>query len=190
MSRQTQIYLLLALFAVLCLVGYYEYGPSSGPSLTGVTAADTAFQPLDVQEPGLRTDELDKIRKLEYAGSHRNIFLATPPPPTPTATAAAAEAKIVGDPFPKVPPPPPPVQVPAEFFGYATQKSSGRRVAFFSAGDDVLVVAEGDKFLGNFRLVHIGNESADVEQISDGRHATVQLTQPPDQNAGAGGGNQ
>jgi hypothetical protein len=184
MNQQRQIYLLLALFAVLCLVGYYYYGPSSGPAFSGVTAADTKFEPLDVQEPSLRMDELDKIRKLEYAGSHRNIFVATPPPAA-AAVGKQAEAEkrtFIGPVFQ----PPPPINVPAEFFGYATQKSSGKRVAFFSAGDDVLVVAEGDKFLGNFRLVHIGNESADVEQVSDGRHTTVQLTQPPDQNAGAG----
>jgi hypothetical protein len=184
MNQQRQIYLLLALFALLCLVGYYYYGPSSGPSFSGVTAADTTFQPLDVQEPSLRMDELDKIRKLEYTGSHRNIFVATPPPPPPTIAqqAEAAKRTFIGPIYQ----PPPPINVPAEFFGYATQKASGKRVAFFSAGDDVLVVAEGDKFLGNFRLVHIGNESADVEQVSDGRHTTVQLTQPPEQSGGAG----
>jgi hypothetical protein len=44
------------------------------------------------------------------------------------------------------------------------------------------VFAEGDKFLNTFRLIHIGNESADVEEISSGRHATVQLVEPPDQS--------
>ena len=39
--------------------------------------------------------------------------------------------------------------------------------------------AEGDTFLNRFRLVHIGNDSADVEEISTGRHATVQMVQPP-----------
>lgn len=189
MNQKTQIYLLVALFVVLCLVGYYYYGPSSGPAFPGVTAADTTFQPLDVQEPSLRMDELDKIRKLEYTGSHRNIFVAGAPPPSPTQAAKQAEAekKLFVGPIYQAPPP---ITVPAEFFGYATQKSSGKRVAFFSAGDDVLVVAEGDKFLNSFRLVHIGNESADIEQISDGRHTTMPLTQPPDQNAGAGAGNQ
>jgi len=186
MNQQRQIYMLLVLVALLCLVAYY-FWPSSGPAFSGVTAADTSFQPLDVQEPSLRMDELDKIRKLEYTGSHRNIFVATPPPPQAAAgkPAGAPETAFVGPKYQA----PPPINVPAEFFGYATQKSSGKRVAFFSAGDDVLVVAEGDKFLGSYRLVHIGNESADIEQISDGRHTTMPLAQPPDQNSG-GAGNQ
>jgi hypothetical protein len=57
-------------------------------------------------------------------------------------------------------------------------------VAFFTSGDDVLVVAEGDKFLNNYRLLHVGNESAEVEEISSGRHQTMPLVEPPDQGTG------
>ncbi len=60
-----------------------------------------------------------------------------------------------------------------------TRSASGRRVAFFTSGDDVLVVAEGDTFLGRFRLVHIGNDTADVEELGTGRHTTVPMVQPP-----------
>jgi hypothetical protein len=148
-----------------------------------VLAADTKFEPLDVQEPSLRLDQLDRLRKLEYSGSHRNIFVAGAPPlPKPAVGEAAADVRpFIG---PRLPPPPPPLQIPAEFFGYASQTKSGKRVAFFTSGDDVLVVAEGDKFLTTFRLVHIGNESAEVEEVSTGRHAMVPLLEPPD----AGGG--
>jgi hypothetical protein len=183
MSQRTQIYLLIRLTALLAfVVYYYEFGQSSVPGVTGVLAADTKFEPLDVQEPSLRIDELDRLRKQETSGSHRNIFVAAPPPPPPQTPAQIEASKIfVG---PKLPPPPPPLQVPAEFFGYASQTASGKRVAFFTSGDDVLVVPEGDKFLNNYRLVHIGNESADVEEVSSGRHQTMPLVQPPDQGAG------
>jgi len=48
-------------------------------------------------------------------------------------------------------------------------KSSPRRLAFFLNGDDVIVVQEGSVFLSRFRLDKIGNDSADVEEISSGR---------------------
>jgi hypothetical protein len=181
MSQRTQMYVLAGLFILLGVVVYVYFFKTSVPGLSGVLAADTKFEPLDVQEPSLRLDLLDRLRKLEYTGSHRNIFVAGPPPIAKPEAGAAAE----GRPFigPKQPPPPPPLQIPAEYFGYASQPTSGKRVAFFTSGDDVLVVAEGDKFLNVFRLIHIGNESADVEEISTGRHATVQLVQPPDQGA-------
>jgi hypothetical protein len=180
MTRRTQLYVLAGLMALLVVVFFYEFR-SSGPGLSGVLAADTKFEPLDVQEPSLRLDQLERLRKLEYSGSHRNIFVAgVPPPPKPIAGEAAAVAQR-----PIGPLPPPPVQVPAEFFGYAAQTKSGKRVAFFTSGDDVLVVAEGDRFLNTFRLIHIGNESAEVEEISTGRHAMVPLVQPPDQSGAA-----
>jgi len=183
MSQRTQVYVLAGLAVLLAFVAYMYAFRTSVPGLPGVLAADAKFEPLDVQEPSLRLDQLDRLRKLEYSGSHRNIFVAgVPPPPKPTAAQAAAAAAAARPPVgPQLPPPPPPLQIPAEFFGYASQSKSGKRVAFFTSGDDVLVVAEGDKFLNTFRLVHIGNESADVEEISTGRHATVALVQPPAQ---------
>lgn len=146
-------------------------------------SADAKFVPLSVQEPQLRLDLLAKLQKETTLPAHRNIFNATPPPPELTpAQKAAAEHQYPGVPLPPVPPP---VQVPGEFFGYAVRPApAGRRFAFFKNGDDVFVVAEGDRFFNNYRLIHIGNDSADVEEISSGRHARIAMVQPP---IGAGG---
>jgi hypothetical protein len=181
MSRRTEIYLLVGLAIVLGLVLYYSKtgAESGGP---GVFAEDSKFLPLDVREPRLHTELLDRLRKLQYLGTHRNIFVAQPP----LSAQAAAQQQKAPDPFvgPRLPPPPPPLQVPAEFFGYETRPASGSRTAFFTSGDDVLVVAEGDTFLGRFRLTHIGNDSAEVEEIATGRHSTVPMVQPPAQAGG------
>jgi len=180
MSRRTELYMLGALLVLLVgLLYFMNRGPS--PGAPGVVAADGKFQPLEVHEPQLRLDLLAKLQTLEYSGTHRNIFIATPPPPpTPVGQQPnQAPRQIVG---PMPPPPPPPLQVPAEFFGYESIPKSGKRVAFFTSGDDVLVVPEGDTFLSRFRLIHIGNDSADVEETSTGRHTTVQMVQPPPEN--------
>jgi hypothetical protein len=176
MSKRSEIYVLGALLAVLVVVLYFYVGRGHSSSTPRVVTADTKFHPLDVQEPQLRVDLLAKLQKLEYTGSHRNIFVAEPPPPPKQAHVEEAAARFIG---PEKPPPPPPVQVPGELFGYASEPTTGHRVAFFTEGDDVLVVAEGATFLGRFRLVHVTDNSADVEQISDGRHATVPMVQPP-----------
>jgi hypothetical protein len=166
MSRRVQLYLLGGLVALLAVVLYFSLRGSS-TTVPGVFAADSKFAPLDVQEPQLKLDLLEKLRGLEYSGTHRNIFLSTPPPP-PVVVAP----KPTGPPPPPVPPP---LQVPAEYFGYATQPRAGRHVAFLTSGEDVLVVVEGDTFLNRFRLVHVGNESLDVEEISTHRHATLPI---------------
>jgi len=173
MWRRMEIYLLAGLLILLAALLYFT-NRSPVPGLPGVLDADTKFQPLDVQGPQLHLDLLEKIQKLEYSGSHRNIFVAMPPP-IPKAPEPPAQPPFVG---PTVPPPPPPLEVPATYFGYASQSRTGKRVAFFTSGDDVLIVAEGDTFLNRFRLVHIGDSYADVEEVSTGRRATVPMVQP------------
>jgi hypothetical protein len=182
MSRQTQIYVLIGL-AVLLAITFFYSTRSAAPGTSG-SVENAGFQPLDVQEPRLHLDRLEKLRRLEISGPHRNIFVASAPP---IALGPGEQALKPPEPFvgPKPPPPPPALQVPAEFFGYATRSASGRRVAFFTSGDDVLVVAEGDTFLGRFRLVRIGNDTADVEELGTGRHATVAMVQPPSEQTGA-----
>jgi hypothetical protein len=182
MSRRSQLYLLAAL--VVVLVGVYFLNRNQVSSGTGVLAADAAFQPLPVHEPQLRLDLLDNLKKLEYSGTHRDIFSAVPPPPEPAPGDPKKPHPFIG---PQPLPPPPPLTIPAQLFGYAYSKS-GRRVAFFTSGDDVLVVPEGDSFLSRFRLIHIGVDSADVQEISSGRHATVPMLLPAEASAGAGVG--
>jgi hypothetical protein len=180
---------LIALLVLLVVV--YLWNRNEVPGFQGVSQADTSkFTPLDVQAPDLRLDQLKKIRETVYTGSNRDIFNGSAPPPSKSQPGGPPKRLVArkppGDPYPITPPPVvqtplPPVSVPAQFFGYAARPGGTRRVAFFLSGEDVLVVAEGDSFLGNYRLVHIGNDSADVEEMSSGRHATVQLEKLPDQ---------
>jgi hypothetical protein len=183
MSRRNQIYVLIGLLLIAAYTFYSER--SENPGMGGVLASDSSFHPLNVDEPHLRLDLLDKIKKLDYSGSHRNIFIFGPPPP-PAKTADQIRAENFRAKGPQPPPPPPPVTVPAQLFGSAYMSNSGKRVAFFLQGDDVLVVEEGSEFMNRYRLDKINNDSADVEETSSGRHATVQMTQPANNDAGAG----
>ena len=95
---------------------------------------------------------LDHLKKIQYAGSQRNIFNAKlPPPPAPPVVAQPVA--------PAAPPPPPALVVPATFFGYVTDSRTGAKRAFFSAGEDVYVVAVGEVLLNRFRLTQIGNST-------------------------------
>jgi hypothetical protein len=187
MSKRNQIYVLIALLLIAAYTFYAER--SEGPGMSGVLASDTSFHPLNVEEPHLRLDLLDKIKKLDYSGSHRNIFTFGPPPPPPKTAEQIARDNYRAQ-GPQKPPPPPPVIVPAQLFGSAYMSKTGKRVAFFLQGDDVLVVDEGSVFMNRYRLDKIGNDSADVEETSSGRHATVPMVQPANGDAGGGPSNQ
>ncbi len=182
-KQRIQIAVLVGLLVIAGLVYFYSRSGASG--VAGISAAPK-FVPLNIQEPQLRIDLLARLQKESSSTLHRNIFTATPPPPPPTPAQVAAEraSRMVG---PPLPPPPQPVHVPGEFFGYAFKPPPGKHFGFFKDGDEVLVVAEGDTFLSNYRLVHIGTDSADVQEISSGRQTRVTMT-PPATGGGAGAG--
>lgn len=178
MSQRNQKIVLGVLLVLLVVV--YFWNKSSVDSIAGVSAADIQFTPLNVQQPELRVDLLDQIHGSKYGdGPHRNIFAIGPAPIEPTRQSGNLVPKGPQYPNgPRLPAPPQPPQIPAQFFGTASMPASGRHVAFFQSGEDVVVVAEGDTFLTRYRLVHIANESADVMEIASGRHAIVPLVPP------------
>lgn len=189
MQRRIELALLGVLVLILAFVYFHGHGDAAG--ISGVQPSNMDFAPLNVQEPQLRLDLLEKIQKSSYSGTHRNVFVFGP------ASAASNDPTGAGGEGSKsprfvliaTPPRPvvPPVSVPAQFFGRAFMQESGKRVAFFQNGEEILVVPEGDTFMNRFRLIHIGNENADVEEISSGRHAQVPMV-PPVTNPAAGPG--
>lgn len=173
MSKRNQIIVLLVLFVVLAGTMYHYYAPSSDAPT--VAPIDTHFTPVDVDNPALRMDVLQRFLSLEYKGVHRNIFSATlPPPPAPPPSKTPAVLP------PALPSGPPPLTVDAKFFGYVSDMAGSHRKAFFitSNNEDVIIAGEGDSLMGRFRVDRITNTTADVEEVSSGRHATLTLEQP------------
>ena len=176
MKRQAQLIILGLLVAVLAGAMLYSYrtGISSQAGAPQQVSADTRFTPLNVDNPALRLDILKRFLALEYKGVHRSIFSATlPPPPAPPPTPQPVVA-------PGPPPGPPPLTVDAKYFGYVSDFSGNHRRAFFATpnNEDVIIAGEGDTFMGRFRIVRLTNTTADVEEVSSGRRATLTLEEP------------
>jgi hypothetical protein len=169
MTQKFQTYLLSTLLVLLVAVTLFNWNKS--PELANMFGGSEKFVPLSVENPTLRMDKLERIRKLEYNGSRRSIFTAYVPPP-PVA--------VISKPDPKnlAPPPDPPLTIPVKFFGYATDPNSGRKRAFFTNGEDVFILSEGEMLQKRFRLLRIGNATADFEEIVSGKRATLPLEQP------------
>jgi hypothetical protein len=170
-NRRNQIVFLAALLAVFL---YIVYRSTRSPEIASVVSrADETFRPIAVENPALRLDLLDRLKKLQYQGSHRNIFSSTAPPVSAAPVVAVAPPVVA-------PPPqgPLPLVVPATFYGYVTDAQTGARRAFFIEGDNVYVVAVGEVLLGRFRLLQIGNSSVELEETSTGRRATLTMEEP------------
>jgi hypothetical protein len=71
--------------------------------------------------------------------------------------------------------------LPVKFFGFGTVPNGTARLAFFTDGEEVYVIGEGEVLLNRFRILKVGNASLDYEELSSGRHGTAMLE---DQGAG------
>jgi hypothetical protein len=172
-NRQKRIMLLVGLAMVFF---YIIYRSSRPPEIAPVvSSADERFRPIAVENPALKLELLERLRKLQYEGSHRNIFSSVTAP----AVSAAPPASVAPPPLtPAAPSGPASLVIPATFYGFVTDLRTGIRRAFFVEGENVYIVAVGEVLLGRFRLVQIGNSSVELEEISTGRRTTLTMEEP------------
>jgi hypothetical protein len=172
-TERTRLAIMLPILAVLLILAYTQSksGVPAGPAFdeTG------NYTPLAVENPSLRFDLLDRLHKVEYTGRHRNIFDdKLPPPIIPAAVAGRGPSGPIVPPQPQGPPP---LVFPMKCFGFVEGPAAGMRRAFFTDGEDVYIAGIGDTIANRFRLVRIGNDSVDVEELGSNRRATVAMEQ-------------
>lgn len=173
MKQQRPLIVLAVLLAVAALV-WFRYFRRDNPVLTADAGSGTPnVQLLSVENPQLHNDRIEAARKTEYKSTGRNIFVTQAAPP-PVVAQQAKKHDPVG---PQQEPPPPPLTLPpnVRFFGYGTVPNGTSRRAFFTDGEDVYVVAEGELLLNRFRILKIGNASLEFEEASSGRRGTAPL---------------
>jgi hypothetical protein len=139
---------------------------------------------IDVTNPHIRMEDIDRTRKAEYKGTGRNPFSPAAAPVTHKASQAPKTPEFTGPKDQLPPPPPPPPTLPAniKFYGFGGFNGTARR-AFFTDGEEVSIAGEGDVFLKRFRITRIGNANLEFEEISTGRVGTAPLEEqaPPGQ---------
>jgi len=167
----------IMLVAGLVVVFFYAiYRSNRSPEIAPVVfSANEKFRHIGVESPALKLEMLERLKKLQYEGAHRNIFSTVAPPPVSVAPPNAIAPPVV---TPALPSGPAPLVVPAMFYGFVTDAQTGARRAFFMEGENVYIVAVGETLLARFRLVQIGNSSVELEEISTGRRATLTMEEP------------
>jgi hypothetical protein len=170
-KRQIGILFVLVLIALVVWLWNFHSKPRSVGADTPVKDDDPV---LSVDNPQIRMDEIERARKTEYKSSGRNPFSPIQAPPS---RVPRPKAEISGPQLPPPPPPPPPLTLPSgvKFYGFGTVPNGTSRIAFFTDGQEVYVVAEGEVLLQRFRILRIGNASVEFEEISSGRTATAPL---------------
>jgi hypothetical protein len=135
-------------------------GSASGQAAPGATRTARKPPPLLAQtlDPTLRFDLLKSSEDVAYMGTGRNIFRSQ-------AEEAPLPKPLPPDQKPGyVAPPPPPPPIPLKFYGFASRKDGNKRI-FLSKGEDIFVAKEGDIVDRRYKVVHIGTNSVEVQDV-------------------------
>jgi hypothetical protein len=173
MSPKAQQILLGTLVLVLAVSIVSNFAGNDVPILT---SAGGAYAQIKVEDPILRLALLEKIRKQPYEGAVLNIFTGRAIEQPKRDDTEQARGPV--GPVNVVPPPPPEVVFNYKFYGVVTDRKSGKSRAFFTDGENVFVVNEGELLQNKWRLLRIGANSADMEDVASGTRKTVPLEQP------------
>ena len=176
----------LALVLVLVLggaVGYWIWpwaGPTAGTP--GATAAAGARGAQAGSGEGVADISLDLLKRErgELSPPDRNPFRferrasAAPPPRAQTARRRPEPVEVA--PTGPLPPPPPP-PIPLRFIGYLQPSDAPGRVAVLSDGrGNVFNGKEGDVIEGRYRLLRVGNDSAELIYLDGRGRQTIRLS--------------
>jgi len=171
MKQGSKLSILAVLVIVAAAVFYWDARNPSFSRHQSVFTAKT-YSPLPVENPELQRWKLEASRRTEYKSSGRDLFSETlPPPPVQKAIPRPV------DPGPQIPVEPPPPTLPAnvKYFGYGTVPNGTSKRGFLTDGEEVWVVGEGDTLLGKFRILRIGNNNLEFEELGSGRRNSAPL---------------
>jgi len=93
------------------------------------------------------------------------------------STASASAGLTPGSPSTQISrsPPPPTVIINLKFFGTKTDLRHQNRQGFFADGDEVYLASEGDLVASRYRILRIGESSAEVEELSSKTRRQITL---------------
>jgi hypothetical protein len=147
-----------------------EVAAGAGPRRTASTGRATHLSAPRL-DPTLQLNLLKQSEDTKYAGSGRNIFVSQAEEiPKPVA------APVIAEQPPPPPPPPPPAPPPFKFFGFANKPGEPKKV-FLSNDGDVFIAGEGEIVNRRYRILHIGTQSVEVEDVLNNNRQTIPLTQ-------------
>jgi hypothetical protein len=173
----------LALLLVLLLGGAVAYWvwPWGGTGAGTAGSASAGGGQRGAGESAVADIRLELLQREhgELRGPDRNPFrfeprasAAAPGQPQVTRRAAPIEVAPTG---PLPPPPPPPI--PLRFIGFLQPKGGAGRVAVLSDGrGNVFDGKEGDVIEGRYRLLRVGNDSADLIYLDGRGRQTIRLS--------------
>jgi hypothetical protein len=197
-ENKKQVYVLVALFAVIVAIGGKEvYSTLAGPSTPTVRpaaqpatatrgssyaarlAAGSAKEAQKLSDsdldPTLHLDKLAQSESIEYSGTGRNIFSAESAPAIPEPIKEARNEAPDNTAVTPPPPPPAPPQIDLKYFGY-TQSPDKTLQAFFVHGDDIFLAHPGEIVDHRYKVNAIKPTSVEITDLAYNNTQTLPLS--------------
>lgn len=192
-ENKRQVYIVIALFAVVACIGGYELyqslaSPStkvnrpaasiaSAPAARSATAPDAQKLSNSGIDPALHFDQLDQSEKVEYAGTGRNIFSADSAPiaiekPLAGARPAGAPAVTAAQQEPAQPKPP---EIDLKYFGYS-EGADKTFQAFLEHNGDIFLARSGEIVDHRYKVGAIKATKVEITDMGYNNTQTLQLS--------------
>ncbi len=148
-------------------------GVGSNPKEFRPTMRLVNFDPNSV-DPTLHLNALARLQDVKVEPGSRSLFeiAAAPPPDVKLARKEPEKVKPAFvsygpmPPAPKVDPPKPKApQIPLKFYGFVNPARPDVKRAFFLEGEDIVIAGEGDVIKKHYKILRIGVNSAEVEDV-------------------------
>jgi hypothetical protein len=182
MRGPTRLLTLLLVLLVGSAVGYWIWPwADPGTGAPGAAAARGGRGAQGAAGEGVSDIKLELLNRERVAmtGPDRNPFrferrASAAAPVRPQAVRRPAPIEVVPT-EPMQPPPPPPI--PLRFIGFLQPRDAAGRVAVLSDGrGNVFDGKEGDIIEGRYRLLRVGNDSADLVYLDGRGRQTIRLS--------------
>lgn len=179
--KKRQQVLLGVLAVVLALAVYRGWPGATGSSSSlggrrpGVGGAANGSETAAIVAPDVRLEALAGARPTP-GDNERNLFKFKPryvPPPAPAPSSGFdAPANVPAG----VPPTAPLAPIPLKFIG-VLEGTTTRRIAILTDGRGAPMYGkEGETVLGQYRILHIGTESIEMEYLDGRGRQTIRLS--------------
>ena len=178
-SRRQAVLLLVLLLAAAGVLIVRPFGGSTNGPATGAggAAGRTAGSKPDTGVPDVRLGLLDR-QEDAFQTPVRNPFRFERRATAGAATGPVRTRRVDPPPQPTGPPPiPPPPPIPLRFIGFLQPDDGATRIAVLSDGRGTVIDAkEGDVVEGRYRLLRVGNDSADLVYLDGRGRQTIRLS--------------
>ena len=166
---------MLALAAAF--LGWRAFRSADRPSERAAVRLD-----LGAELPAIGLSRLGEPRAAASSLGGRDVFKFgrdsrdLGPVPTPVIRLPPTPFPVEGLPTPEIPPTPTPWPIINISLIGIVDNGAGRRIGSFVKDGEILLVGQAGQVLGNaFKVVRIGTESAEVEELGSGRTRRIPL---------------